>query len=257
MRVCEKPVVVGLRQEANGIVQPRLRVGQLTRRDQDRLLVDLRRMLCLDHDLDAFYEAVAGDPTLAHLTRRYRGLRLVLTPTAFQGLVHAIVFQQISYVAAQTVENRLIARWGESLMDGGRQYSLFPSPEQLAVLDVAAMRPLGIPPRKARAILTVARETVAGTLDLEALAARGNADLAARRLEVIEGIGPWTAHHVIIRGMGMTDCLPAEDPGLRRAVTGQYGLTPPVGAALLRQLAERWHPWRSYATYYLWNTFWE
>ncbi len=257
MRVCGKTVVVGLRQEANGIVQPRLRVGQLTRGDQDRLLADLRRMLCLDHDLDAFYETVAGDPTLAHLTRRYRGLRLVLAPTAFQGLVHAIVFQQISYVAAQTVENRLIARWGESLMDGDRQYSLFPSPEQLAASDVAALRTLGIPPRKAGAILTVARETVAGTLDLEALAAQGDTDLAARRLEVIEGIGPWTAHHVIIRGMGMTDCLPADDPGLRRAVAEQYGLTPPVGAAQLRQLAERWHPWRSYATYYLWNTFWE
>lgn len=257
MRVAEKPVVVGLRQEANGIIQPRLRVGALCGNDQDELLVSLRRILCLDHDVDAFYETVADDPPLAQLTRQYRGLRLVLTPTAFQGLVHSILFQQISYPAAQTVENRLVARWGESLSDGDRRYPLFPSCERLAVLDVAALRAIGIPPRKAQAILTVARETVDGTLELETLAAQGDADCAARRLESIDGIGPWTAHHVIIRGMGMTDCLPAQDPGLRRAVTERYGLTAPIDAMQMRGIAERWRPWRSYASYYLWNTFWE
>ncbi len=257
LRVRGKPVLVGLRQEANGMVQPRLRVGGLSQRDQDRLLARLRRILCLDHDLDDFYETVAGEPALAHLTHHYRGLRLVLTPTAFQGLVHAILFQQISYVAAQTVENRLTARWGDSLSDGDRRYPLFPTPERLAVLDVAALRALGIPARKAQAILTVAGQTVAGTLDLEALAEQGDVDHVARRLESIDGIGPWTAHHVIIRGMGMKDCLPTEDPGLRRAVAEQYGLTPPVGAAQLRKLADRWRPWCSYASYYLWNTFWE
>ena len=257
LRVRKQPVLVSLRQEANGIIQPRLRVGALSGGDRGELLASLRRILCLDHDLEAFYETVADDPPLAHLTRQYRGLRLVLTPTAFQGLIHSILFQQISYPAAQTVENRLITRWCESLSDGDRRYPLFPSPERLAVLDVAALRAIGIPPRKARAILTVARETVAGTLDLEALAAQGDGDCAARRLESIDGIGPWTAHHVIIRGMGMTDCLPAEDPGLRRAAAAQYGLTAPIGAAQLRQLADRWRPWRSYASYYLWNTFWE
>lgn len=257
LRVRGKPVVIALRQDPTGIIQPRVHIGEVAEPDQVGLLTELRRILCLDHDLDAFYETVAGDPPLAHLTHRYRGLRLVLTPTPFQGLVHAILFQQISYAAAQTVENRLISHWGEAISDGERLFPLFPSPEGMADLDVATLRTIGIPPRKAQAILTVARETAAGTLDLPNLTAQGDVERAAERLEAICGIGPWTAHHVIIRGMGMTDCLPTEDPGLRRAVADQYGLAPPVGTAQLRHLAQRWHPWRSYATYYLWNTFWE
>lgn len=257
LRIRKKPVVIGLRQTASGIVQPRLHAGYVAPADQVDLLADLRRILCLDHDLTAFYTAMEKDPPLAQLTHRYRGLRLVLTPTPFQGLIHAILFQQISYAAAQTVENRLIGRWGEAVSIGDRLFPLFPSPERLAGLDVTALRGIGIPPRKAQAILTVARQTSAGDLALEELAAQGDAEEAARRLESICGIGPWTAHHVIIRGMGMTDCLPTEDPGLRQAAADQYGLALPVGAAQLRQLAERWRPWRSYATYYLWNTFWE
>lgn len=257
LRVRSNPVVIGLRQDPTGIIQPRMHIGQVAGTDQEGLLTELRRILCLDHDLDAFYETVAGDPPLAQLTRRYRGLRLVLTPTPFQGLVHAILFQQISYAAAQTVENRLISHWGEAISDGERLFPLFPTPEALAGLDVTTLRTIGIPPRKAQAILTVARETAAGTLDLADLTARGDAERATERLEAICGIGPWTAHHVIIRGMGMTDCLPTEDPALRRAVVEPYGLPPPVGAAQLRHLAERWRPSRSYATYYFWNTFWE
>jgi DNA-3-methyladenine glycosylase II len=255
LRVRGEPLLIGLRQAAAGVVQPRILSGRLDRRDREPLLADLRRILCLDHDLDAFYETVADDPPLERLTRRYRGLRVVLTPTPFQGLVHAILFQQITYTAAQTVENRLIVSFGEQLSYDDRPFPVFPTPERLAGQDVARLRALGIPPRKAQAILAVARRTVSGTLDLEALAAQGDADRAAVCLEAITGIGPWTAHHTIIRAMGMTDCLPTEDPGLRQAVAEQYGLAA-VGAAQLRSLAGHWRPWRSCATYYLWNTFW-
>ncbi|HEY9722305.1 MAG TPA: hypothetical protein V6D47_09835 [Oscillatoriaceae cyanobacterium] len=256
IRIKGEPLLLALRQAADGAVQPRLLTGRLKAQDRPAVLAELRRILCLDHDLEAFYATVANDPALARLTRRYRGLRLVLTPTGYQGLVHAILFQQISYAAAQTVENRLTERWGERLAYGDRHFSLFPTPQCLAGLDVETLRSIGIPPRKARAVIQVSREVAAGALDLEGLAAHSDAERVARRLESIFGVGPWTAHHVIIRALGMTDCLPTEDPGLRRAVAEQYGLAE-VGAEQLRQLAERWRPWRSYATYYLWNTFWE
>jgi len=251
-----RPFLLGLRQDVNGAILPRVVAGRLDPGDEAPVLADLRRILCLDHDLDGFYETVAGDRPLNRLTKRYRGLRLVLSPTAFQGLVHAILFQQISYAAAQTVENRLIARWGETIGEGDRQASLFPTPERLAGLDVDTLRSVGIPPRKAQAILEVARASITGKLGLEALASGTDAEAVARRLESLCGIGPWTAHHVIIRGMGMTDCLPKEDPGLRRAVAEQYAQES-VTTRDLEQLAEHWRPWRSYATYYLWNTFWE
>lgn len=93
----------------------------------------------------------------------------------------------------------------------------------LAIQEIGALRSLGIPPRKAQAIQEVARQTASGKLDLDALAATTDAEAVSRRLQAICGIGPWTAHHAIIRAMGMVDCLPLEDPGLRRAVAEQYG----------------------------------
>ena len=256
LRQSGRPLLLGLRQDADGAILPRVLAGRVTPREEGPVLAEIRRILCLDHELDDFYETVAGDRPLRRLTERYRGLRLVLSPTAFQGLIHAILFQQISYAAAQTVENRFIARWGETIGEDDRQSPLFPTPEQVAGLDVDVLRSVGIPPRKAQAILQVARETVAGKLDLETLASGTDAAAVARRLEAYCGIGPWTAHHVIIRGMGMKDCLPTEDPGLRRAVAELYARAM-ITSSQLEHLAERWRPWRSYATYYLWNTFWE
>jgi len=253
LRLHGKPVLIGLRAASDTGVAPRVVAGHA---DRKALLAELRRILCLDHDLAGFYRKVEGDRPLSHLARRYRGLRLTLTPTVFQGLVHAILFQQISYTAAQTVENRLIARWGEDLLLGERRFSVFPTPQTLASQSLESLRSIGVPPRKAQAILEVARQTASGTLDLEGMAGMADAERVASRLQAFRGIGPWTAHHVIIRAMGMLDCLPTEDPGLRQAVAEQYARTPPTPDQLV-QLAERWRPWRSYATYYLWNTFWE
>lgn len=255
LRLHGRPLLIGLRAANGDAVAPRLLAGGY-RADREALLAEIRRILCLDHDLEGFYRRVAGERPLERLTRRYRGLRLTLTPTVFQGLVHAILFQQISYTAAQTVENRLIARWGEEVSLGDRHFSIFPTPQTLAAQSVDALRSVGIPPRKAQAILEVARQTTSGKLDLEGMAGLEDAELVARRLQAFKGIGPWTAHHVIIRAIGMADCLPKEDPGLRQAVADQYASLPPSPDQLVR-LAERWRPWRSYATYYLWNTFWE
>lgn len=252
----QHPLLLALSQGSDGSVQPRLLAGQLTPADTPHLLAELRRILCLDHELDAFQAAMAHDPPLARLAQRYRGLRLTLTPTPFQGLVHAILFQQISYAAAQTVENRLSHRWGAAVHYAMGEFSVYPTPERLAALDESDLRAVGIPPRKAQAILHVARDVAAGRLDLGDLAGQGDAEAAARRLTSYRGIGPWTAHHAIIRAMGMIDCLPIEDPGLRRAVAERYGLVN-VSSARLAAIAEAWRPWRSYATYYLWNTFWE
>lgn len=256
LRLRGRPLLIGLRAEATDSIKPRVLEGRVERGEREALLAEIRRILCLDHDLKAFYETVKGDHPLERLTHRYLGLRLTLTPTPFQGLVHAILFQQISYAAAQTVENRLIARWGEPVYHGDRSFSLFPTPEKLALQPLDTLRSLGIPPRKGLAILEAAGEIASGKLDLDALAAQSDAELVARRLQAIRGIGPWTAHHVIIRGMGMVDCLPREDPGLRRAVSTQYAWDT-VSTRQLAALAERWRPWRSYAAYYLWNTFWE
>lgn len=70
-------------------------------------------------------------------------------------------------------------------------------------------------------------------------------------------MGPWTAHYVGLRALGHLDCLPAADVGLRKVVRELYGLRKQPSPARVERLAARWSGWRSYATFYLWLTYWE
>ncbi|MBU6428279.1 MAG: hypothetical protein KGR26_04665 [Cyanobacteria bacterium REEB65] len=258
MRLAGSPVLAALRQDrADGPVHVRILEGTVPADRWQELMGDLRRILCLDHDLIAFYRVASKDPVLVKLTERYRGLRLALTPTPFQGLCHSILFQQISYVAAQTVERRFQQRFGDCIEHAGRNFWLSPLPDRVAALSEGAVRSIGIPLRKGLAILTLAREIVEGRLDLFALAGEQDADSATGQLIRYFGIGPWTAHHALIRAMGTQDCLPYEDPGLRVAVAQYYRLPGRASAEDVRRIGEAWRPWRSYASYYFWNTFWE
>lgn len=257
LRLDGVPVLVGLRQEDDQAIQAHVRAGVVAADRRALLTEALRRMLGLEVDLAAFYRQVRGDRPMQRLTRRYHGLRPVLSPTPFEGLVHAIGFQQISYTAARTVELRLMERWGDAIPYQDRSYLVYPTPDRLAGLDPAALRTIGFSPRKAQAILQVARDVVQGQLDLGALSRTTDAEAVARRLRQIPGIGPWTAHQAIIRGLGLSDCLPLEDPGLRRAVETHYRLVSPSSEGQIHEVGDKWRPWRSYGSYYLWNTFWE
>jgi DNA-3-methyladenine glycosylase II len=72
-----------------------------------------------------------------------------------------------------------------------------------------------------------------------------------------KGVGPWTAHYVGLRALGHTDCLPAADVGLQKVIRELYELRQQPSAHRVEKLAKRWSGWRSYATFYLWLTYWE
>jgi AraC family transcriptional regulator of adaptative response / DNA-3-methyladenine glycosylase II len=92
----------------------------------------------------------------------------------------------------------------------------------------------------------LARALTAGEVTVDPGADR---EETGRRLRAIRGIGPWTASYVAMRALGDPDVLPASDLGVRRAVER---LGRPGDPISLVTLAERWRPWRSYATQYLW-----
>ena len=81
--------------------------------------------------------------------------------------------------------------------------------------------------------------------------------LAQAKLLEHKGVGPWTAHYVGLRALGHLDCLPAADVGLQKAIQRFYRLRRQPSAGRVEKLARNWSGWRSYATFYLWLTFWE
>ena len=99
---------------------------------------------------------------------------------------------------------------------------------------------------RANALRQLARAVCDGTVTLDSLT---GLDEFCEQIVRLPGIGPWTAHYIAMRALREPDALPASDLGLRRAfATGGK----PISEAELKQLAESWRPWRSYAAMHLW-----
>jgi len=200
----------------------------------------IRRLLDLDADPVAIDEFLGGDAALAPLVVETPGLRVPGSVDAHETLVRAVVGQQVSVAGARTVLGRVASAVGEPLsIDHAGLTRLFPSMERLALAPIGAFP---MPRSRADTLQRCARAAIDGSVALDA-----GADRAAivQALVALKGIGPWTAHYVVMRGLGDPDVFLGSDLGVKRAL-GALGLDTTV--------AERWTPWRSYAMHHLWNT---
>jgi AraC family transcriptional regulator of adaptative response / DNA-3-methyladenine glycosylase II len=159
----------------------------------------------------------------------------------------AVLGQQVSVAGACTLAGRLVARCGRSLpgslvSEGDGLTHVFPGPEDVAGADLDRF---GVPAARAEALRTLAL-ALTGSISLDPGSSR---DEVGRQLVGLRGIGPWTASYVAMRALGDPDAFLPTDLGIRQAVRK-------LGHADDRRsmvaLAERWRPWRAYATQHLW-----
>jgi DNA-3-methyladenine glycosylase II len=212
----------------------------------------IRRALGLDDRLEEFRTDLAHDPGVQDLVSRLRGLRLVRTQTPFEALVWAVIGQQISLTMAFRVKAALVRTLGTSIVFDNCTYWAFPEPERLATADETQLASMGLGRRKAATLTALARAVATGALRFDSLTEMPRSEAEAT-LTAYSGVGPWTAHYTLLRGLGDAGAFPASDLGLRAAagrLFGDGGLAPP---ALMRNLAERWGEWRGYVAFYLWN----
>jgi AraC family transcriptional regulator of adaptative response / DNA-3-methyladenine glycosylase II len=170
------------------------------------------------------------------------GIRLPGAADGFELAVRAIVGQQVSVTAAQTMLGRIAARFGTPLE--GAIPMLFPSAEALAE---APLEELGVIGRRASAIRRVAAMVAGGELDLSG---SSDPDETVGRLLELEGIGPWTAEYIRMRALRDPDAFVSSDLGVRHAFE-RLGLDETPHAIVAR--AEAWRPWRAYAAMLLWR----
>ena len=211
----------------------------------------LRRTLGLDETNAAFDAAVADDPALFALARAQAGLRLISTPEPFEAFVWAVTGQQISLHVAFRLKAALVRRFGPSATFGGEPYWAFPATATLAEAEPDELAALGFGRRKAATIVATARAVAEGALDLDALA-QLPLEEAAGRLRALHGVGPWTAHYTLLRGLRVADAFPASDMGLRVAVARLYGLPQKASVDEVERAGERWRPCRGFAAFHLW-----
>jgi AraC family transcriptional regulator, regulatory protein of adaptative response / DNA-3-methyladenine glycosylase II len=205
-----------------------------TRRPGTVLLRRIRALLDLDTDGHAVAAHLSRDPALAPSVAAAPGLRIPGALDGWDVLLRTMVGQQISLGAALTHLARLAAALGEPVGD----LRLLPS---AAVVADLGHRVLTGPRSRIAAVLAAASAVAGGSLDLSPT--REPAELQTELL-ALRGVGPWTASYVTMRLTGDPDQLLATDLVVRHGAEV-------LGADLRR--AERWSPYRSYATMHLWR----
>ncbi|MDE1880513.1 MAG: DNA-3-methyladenine glycosylase 2 family protein [Euryarchaeota archaeon] len=160
----------------------------------------------------------------------------------FQGLASAIVYQQISGSAADAIVRRLKER---------ARTEEFPGAEWFVDRSEADLRACGLSPQKMRYLRDLSERTVDGRLDLRRLRRWEDARIIEALTQVL-GIGRWTAEMYLIFALGRPDVLPVDDLGVRKGFRHLYGFANLPARSTMLRLGERWRPYRSYATHYLW-----
>jgi len=224
---------------------------EITAEDTKKAEKIVTALFSLDLDLKPFYETVKDDKIMAQLTRKLWGLKIPTTPTIFEALVDSIVEQQISLKVANSIENRIIKKFGETLDLDGAFYFAYPTPQQLASVSIEEFRQCGLSLRKGEYIKEASGLIAEGKLNLETLKNRESSEQIIGELDMIRGIGVWTAELTILRGMQRLDALPADDLGLRRVISRYYRDGKVISSAEARQIAESWGEWKGLAAYYL------
>jgi AraC family transcriptional regulator, regulatory protein of adaptative response / DNA-3-methyladenine glycosylase II len=206
------------------------------------------RLLGLAQDPAPFEEHVRSLGLEALVADR-RGLRIPQTATPFDGLVWSIVGQQVNLAFACALRRRLAEIAGVRLTDG---FYAPPTPARVASLTIEELVPLQYSRRKAEYLIDAARAVVDGTINFDALSKAPPARVESALLAV-RGIGPWSANYLMMRALGLPDCLPLGDTGLTSGLARLFEVPRPDPAQTINLMA-RFRPYRSLATYHLWRS---
>ena len=187
-----------------------------------------------------------ADPRLAAVIARAGAFTMRPEPTQslFNALLESIVYQQLSGKAAATILGRVQRLYRPRR--GPRPQDILDTPPEL-------LRGAGLSAAKTLAVRDLAARTLDGTVPAMARVRRMSDEEIIERLTTVRGIGRWTVEMLLLFRLGRPDVLTLGDLGVRKgfALTiNRRGLTDPK---VLSRRAERWRPYRSVASWYLWR----
>lgn len=217
--------------------------AEVQRAAEDRL----RFMLSLDDDLRLFY-AIADeqDEAFARVTRQFYGYHQVKFASPFENACWAVLTQRMQMPMARRMKRALMERYGGSLTVDGATYWAFPEAGTLAAVEPHELGLLIRHERKGNQLAAVAQAFA--QVDENWLRTGGYDDVRAWLL-AIDGIGPWSADFVLIRGLGRMEQTPVTEKNLLAAARRVYG--PTTTSTDLEALAQKYGGWRGYWAHYL------
>lgn len=188
----------------------------------------------------------AADPKLGKLIDRIgplQGLRFFETDklTPFAALAHSVTHQQLGGAAAEAIFGRL-----KKTLDGRL------SAPRLVATPPQHLRAAGLSASKVQSLKDLAARTLDGTVPGRTQMLRLSDDEIIERLTSIRGIGRWTVEMLLLK-LGRPDVLPATDLGIRRGFGAVFGNGDLAHPGDILDRGERWRPFRSTASFYLWR----
>jgi DNA-3-methyladenine glycosylase II len=180
------------------------------------------------------------DPRLKSIIRSYRGEAMQLRGQGFQTLVRAIVGQQISVKAADSIWKKLLAALVRI------------TPQRVASAPYELLRSCGLSNSKALYMHSLAAHFLVNSAKIKRWPLMED-EAIIEELVTIKGVGRWTAEMFLIFGLGRADVFPIDDLGLVKGIYRHYNNGEPMAKAELLAVGEGWRPYRSVGTWYMWR----
>jgi DNA-3-methyladenine glycosylase II len=188
------------------------------------------------------------DPYLAKLITEMRPFDPGIdhTQSPYEALVEAIVYQSISGKAATTIFERIKALGGHGRV---------PTPDEVLKLSKQKLRKAGLSGAKILSMKDLAQKTIEGIVPTHDEALKLSDEKLVERLDSVRGIGAWTVEMFLIFRLGRPDVLPIHDLGVQKGWSVAYGKKHMPRPKELLKFGERWRPYRTVASWYMWRAF--
>lgn len=191
-----------------------------------------------------------ADPVMKGLIERSAAFSLKpdLSQSPFEALSRAVASQQLHGAAAEAILGRFI-----KLVPG----KTFPAPDDIDILTDEQIRSAGFSRGKILTLRDLALKVKQGTVpSMQEIAALDDNEIVSRTTQV-RGIGRWTVEMLLIFSLGRMDVLPVDDFGVRKGFSRAYGLSEMPKPKEILLHGERWRPYRTIASWYLWRAAYE
>lgn len=184
-----------------------------------------------------------NDRVLAKIIKRMGKLEVTWGGDSYKSLISGIIYQQISGAAGDSIERKFKALYN------GRM----PSPKRFLATPEKKVRKAGISPQKYSYLVDLCTRIHDGRLELSKFNKMEDEDIV-EELDEVRGIGRWTAEMYLMFSLGRTNVVPRDDLGIKKAVKNTYKLRGYPTGSKFSELADRWSPYGTIASIYLWRS---
>lgn len=182
------------------------------------------------------------DPKLAKIIRDVGKYEIRLVKNPYRSLIDAIITQQLSGAAADSISKKF-----------QKLYQRYPRPADVINTSDSKLRSVGLSKMKVTYIKDLSERIQSKKIRINSLKDRSDEEVILH-LTQVRGVGRWTAEMFLIFSLGRLDVLPVGDLGLKKGIQRLYSMPELPEKDEIEQIAEKWRPYRTVATWYIWKS---